>query len=130
MSELSRQIHHRFKAFSGKLAADHTLGELAGRVAQWAHEARVAPKSIGVEYLEGAQMLVLTVGYRDDEAPYEIELRSVHVGKIDQLVDAELRGLEAAMEGASRGLAHILCHELYVTDENEFVMVFMVQKAA
>ena len=130
MSEIRGQIHHKFKAFSGKLSADHSLGDLAGTVATWVREARVAPKSIGVEYVESAARLVLTVGYRDDEPAYEVELRTVPVGKIEGLAGADLTELEQAMAKAGSDIERIICHELYVTSDNEFFMVFMAHKPA
>jgi hypothetical protein len=128
MSQVQGQLHHKFKAFSGQLAADGTIGAIAGEVEAWALGARVAPKSIGVEFLEAAQRLVLTIGYRDDEAPYAVSLTCVGLGRFQTLDAAELERLQAAMGAAGARLDKVLCHELYVTSSNDFMMVFMSHK--
>ncbi|MEP6925899.1 MAG: hypothetical protein ABI954_15635, partial [Pyrinomonadaceae bacterium] len=83
MAQIEEQVHHKFKVFVGELNADQTVGEMAGEVASFAEQNKVAAKSIGVEYLESAKRLIITLGYRDDETFYPIQLQSVHLGKID-----------------------------------------------
>lgn len=122
------QVHSHFKVFVGALAADHSPGALAAEVADWARASGAAAKSIGVEYLEGSRQLLLTVGYRKDEPGYPISLRSVPLGRINELDEAGRAALEARMATASAGLSNILCHELYVTAEREVIMTFLVQE--
>jgi hypothetical protein len=119
------QIHHRFKVFTSDAGADGGLASLAPEVERFVQERGVAAKSIGVEFLESARKLVLTLGYRDDEPGYAVRLTSRSVGKVDGLED--LSGLEARMGEAAGDLHGVLCHELFVTDEGEFVMVFMAR---
>ncbi|MBI5514411.1 MAG: hypothetical protein HY909_11625 [Deltaproteobacteria bacterium] len=128
MSQVQGQLHHKFKAFSGQLAADGTIGAIAGEVEAWAAGARVAPKSIGVEFLEAAQRLVLTIGYRDDEPPYGVGLTCVRLGRFEALDAPELDRLQTAMGDAGARLDKVLCHELYVTSSNDFMMVFMTHR--
>lgn len=123
MADAAEQVHQRFKVFTGSLAGGG-LDALAREVEQFA-SGRVAAKSIGVEYLESASRLVLTLGYRDDEAGYPIRLSSRSLGVVDSLDD--LGDLEQRMASAAGDLAGVLCHELFVTDSNEFVMVFMAR---
>lgn len=125
MSATAHQTHGRFKAFTGKLQADHSLGPFADEIASWVRQAGVAPKSIGVEYLEASKRLVLTVGYRDDEAGYAVKLSSVSLGRISNLDSADLSGLESKMEAAASGLSDVICHELFITEDDEFLMVFL-----
>jgi hypothetical protein len=129
MSEIASQVHGKFKLFTGTLGADKTIGELADEVEAWVRSAKVAPKSIGVEYLEGAGRLILTVGYRDDETPYQVKLTCASIGKVESLDAAGLSKLEQAMAAASGKLRSIICHELYITDDNDFLMVFMTHQA-
>ena len=129
MSATKQQGHNKFKAFTGTLGADHTLGALSETVATWVKTTNVAPKSIGVEYLEAAEQLVLTVGYRDDEPGYGIQLTSASLGKIPTLEAADLERLEGKMAAAVEGAGAILCHELYITEDHEFLMVFMTRVA-
>jgi hypothetical protein len=119
------QIHHRFKVFTGDAGADGGLASLAPEVERFVQDRGVAAKSIGVEFLESARKLVLTLGYRDDEPGYAVRLTSRSVGKVDAMED--LSGLEARMAEAAGDLHGVLCHELFVTDEGEFVMVFMAR---
>jgi hypothetical protein len=124
MAQEAAQVHDRFKVFTGT-PGDGSLGPLAGQVEQFVRENRVAPKSIGVEFIERVRKLVLTVGYRDDEPGYEVRLTSRSLGKVDGLDD--LSGLEQRMSQMAGELNGVLCHELFVTDEDEFVMVFMAR---
>jgi hypothetical protein len=122
---IEHQVHGQFKLFTGPLAADRTLGALADQVTAFARDHKVAAKSIGVEYLESAQQLVLTLGYRTDEPAYPIGLRTVSLGKVETLDAAGLAALEQKMAAAAGKLDKIICHELYVTDDREFLMIFM-----
>ncbi|HET7460415.1 MAG TPA: hypothetical protein VFJ82_04170 [Longimicrobium sp.] len=124
MSDVTEQVHDKFKVFTGT-PGNGDLGPLAGQVEAFVREQRIAPKSIGVEFIERARKLVLTVGYRDDEQPYEVRLTSRSLGKVDGLED--LGGLEQRMSAVAGELQGVLCHELFVTDEDEFVMVFMAR---
>lgn len=125
---MNSQVHSHFKVFVGALAEDRTPGPLAAEVAAWAKASGVAAKSIGVEYLEGAGKLLLTVGYRDDEPGYPVALRSVSLGRIEGLDEAGRAALEQRMAAASARLSSILCHELYVTADHEVIMTFLVQE--
>ena len=125
MADVAAQVHHRFKVFTGDAGADGGVAALAAEVERFVQERGVAAKSIGVEFLESARKLVLTLGYRDDEPGYGVRLTSRSLGKVDGLED--LSGLEARMGEAAGDLQGVLCHELFVTDEGEFVMVFMAR---
>ena len=125
MSQIADQVHGKFKVFTGKLAADGSLGSLATDVEAWVKSAKVAPKSIGVEFIESAAVLMLSVGYRDDEAPYLVKLSSVQIGKIEGTDAAGLANIERAMAGAGAKVSNVICHELYVTGSNDLLMVFM-----
>ena len=130
MSEIKDQVHGKFKLFSGKLDDNNQLTSLAQQVESWVRGAKVAPKSIGVEYLEANGHLLLSVGYRDDEAPYEVSLTCSDLGKL--IIDdaATLAKLEGAMSEAGAHIKNVICHELCITKENDFLMVFMSHRAA
>jgi len=125
---ISGQVHDKFKVFVGVLAADQTLGPLADEVAAFAAGARVAAKSIGVEYLEGIGRVVVTLGYNEGEEHYPIRLHCVPMGKVDVL-GADFAAMEAAMGAASAQRKNIICHELYLTGSGDFYMVFMTHEA-
>ncbi|HEX9939141.1 MAG TPA: hypothetical protein VGB15_18505 [Longimicrobium sp.] len=124
MADMTAQVHDKFKVFTG-IPGNGDLGPIAGQVEQFVRDQQIAPKSIGVEFLERAHKLVLTVGYRDDEPPYEVRLTSRSLGTVDSLDD--LSGLEQRMSAVAGELHGVLCHELFVTNEDEFVMVFMAR---
>lgn len=128
MSQIQEQVHGKFKVFVGELGEDKTLGRIADQVAQFADENKVAAKSIGIEYLESARRLVVTLGYREDEPPYRIKLSTVSLGKID-VFGSDFAALEEAMAEASRKESNIICHELFVTEDNELLVVFMSHQA-
>ena len=125
MDTTNAQAHHQFKVFTGSAPGDGSLGTLAGEVEAFVRERGIAPKSIGVEYLEAVNRLVLSLGYRSDEPGYNVRLQAQSCGKIDD--PAGLTGLETRMGEAAAGMNDVLCHELFVTSEGEFVMVFMAR---
>jgi hypothetical protein len=88
----------------------------------------VAAKSIGVEYLESLNKVVITLGYRTDEATYPIRLQSVPLGKIQVLAN-DFSALETAMAQAAEKHTNVICHELYVTEAQDFFLVLMTHEA-
>ena len=127
---IKAQVHDKFKVFTGELAKDKTIGKLAEEVAAFAKHSHAAAKSIGVEYIESAGRLLITLGYYcDDKEPYPIKLHSVPLGKIETLT-SDFSKLEAAMAEASGKIRNIICHELYLTGDGDFVMVFMTHEQA
>lgn len=124
MSQIAEQVHGKFKVFAGPLHTDNTIGPLAEEVARFVQESGAAAKSIGVEYLESADRLIVTLGYRDDEEGYPVKLSSVSLGQIEAL-GSDFTDLERRMAEASAGVRNIICHELYVTEDHDFMMIFM-----
>src|SRR5689334_5069599 len=101
MSAITSQVHGKFKVFAGELGADHSLGALGKSVEQFAATSKCAAKSIGVEYLESSRRLIVTLGYRDDEAGYPIKLHAVSLGKTTSFDAPELERLEKKMSDAA-----------------------------
>lgn len=125
---ITRQVHDKFKIFSGALAADGTIGKIADEVTAFASKAKIAPKSIGVAYLEPSKHLVVTLGYRDDEEPYGVKLHCVRLGKIE-VKGNDFSALEKKMAEAGAKHGNIICHELYVSGGNDFTVVVMTHEA-
>jgi len=128
MSAIKNQVHTKFKIFVGELAADGSVADLATKVASFAETEGVAAKSIGVEYLESLKKAVITLGYRTDEAPYPIRLQAVALGKL-QVLAADFSALESAMAKAAEKHSNVICHELYVTENQDFFLVLMTHEA-
>jgi hypothetical protein len=126
MSQIANQEHGKFKVFAGKLDENNGLGALADEVSAFASDNKVAAKSIGVEYLESAESLIITLGYRDDEESYPIKLETVSLGKLD--IGDDFSALEQKMSEASNNVNNIICHELFVTEDKDFLMVFMTHQ--
>ena len=120
-----KQIHNKFKIFSGPLAADKTIGDLADQITGFVAEHKVAAKSIGVEYLESAKKLIISLGYREGDDAYPIKVHTVSLGKIGGLATGDMSRLEEAMTAACDKIENIICHELYITDDGDFLVVFM-----
>ena len=126
MAEIASQVHDKFKVFAGTLDENRSLGSIADEVAAFAASSKVAAKSIGVEYLESARRLIVTLGYREGGESYPIKLSSVSLGKTENLRErSDFSDLEQAIGVATSGLDNIICHELYITEDDEIVMVFM-----
>ena len=123
MSQIDEQVHHHFKVFAGD-----AFDALAVQVRAWAAGGEAAPKSIGIEFVEAANKLLLSVGYRNDEPGYPVRLEAVSLGTLGTLDEASLAGIGAKMAEASRNFDRVICHELYVTGGQEVRMVFMVQE--
>lgn len=121
------QVHDHFKVFTTTTGGAAGVSLLSAEVTAWVAAEGVAAKSIGVEYLEAAGVLVLTVGYRRDEPGYPVGLHAVSLGRLETLDAASLLSLEARMAASAAGVKQILCHELFVTADREFFMVFMAQ---
>lgn len=110
------QTHNKFKVF---IASGSDVIQRAEAVLNAYH---VAPKSLGVEYLEEKDLVILTLGYRDDEPAREFKIREVALGKLA----LEDRPISAAMEAAAAGIDNIICHEFYVNKTGEFFAVFLI----
>jgi hypothetical protein len=67
------------------------------------------------------------LGYRDDEDSYPIKLETVALGKMSD-IGQDFSGLEQKMSEASQTVNNIICHELFVTEDKDFLMVFMTHQ--
>jgi hypothetical protein len=121
------QVHDHFKVFMTTSGGAAGVSSLSAEVSAWVSAEGVAAKSIGIEYLEATGVLVLTVGYRRDEPTYPVGLHALSLGRIETLDAASLASLETRMAVSAAGVKQILCHELFVTADREFFMVFMAE---
>lgn len=122
--DIAYQEHSRFKVFVGMLTKSKSIGVLANKVARFADEQKIAAKSIGVEYLESSGQLLITLGYREDEPYYPIQLHCTRLGKLDVL-SGDYTVLEEAMDKAAQKHSNVICHELYATEDHELLMIVM-----
>ena len=117
------QQHSLFKLFRQGAENHADLTRIAATAAAWVKEAKVAPKSIGLEYLEAEREFLMSLGYSKDKA-YEVGFDIVAVG---HLQGAELKDLEQAMAQAAESRANVICHELTVIG-NTLYAVMMLKK--
>ena len=80
-----------------------------------------AAKSVGIEYLESQKKIILTVGYDDTETGYSVKIQPIKLGKLE----LNPAVISQAMEAAAATVDGVICHEFYVTEDGEFVMVVM-----
>jgi hypothetical protein len=129
MANVAQQVHGKFKLFTGDLTSRVSLDALIREVETFVRENQCAPKSIGVEYLEGPKRLLLSLGYRDDEPAYGITLSTVPLGRIGELAPPDVARLEKRLAEAAAAIKNVICHELFVTGDGECTMVFMAHGA-
>ncbi|MDH5680328.1 MAG: hypothetical protein OEZ36_01980 [Spirochaetota bacterium] len=120
------QEHKKFKLFTKDFSSQESLKQLLKEIEKWVADEKVAPKSIGVEYLEKSKHIVMSIGYQDDNG-YKVQLSSELVSKID--LNADYSQIEKSMAEAASKHENIICHELFITDSGDFHMVFMVKVA-
>lgn len=128
MGNIANQVHNKFKIFSSTLNKDNKIGSVATDIANFVKESQVAAKSIGAEYLESVGHLILTIGYRDDEPWYPVDVACISLGKIDTKDMNNFSRIENAMMEASSRLSNVICHELYITKNLELMMIFLIHK--
>lgn len=122
------QVHSKFKLFVGSHSAETGANELAKQMEEFVVNSKVAAKSIGIEYLEATKQIIMTLGYAENQASIPVKITSVSLGKAD--IANDIAALEHKMGEVAAQHKNIICHELYVTEEHEFVMVFMCENAA
>jgi len=121
--EAKAQIHSKFKVFipEANIPYEDAMRQLNGMVVAFTKDSKIAPKSVGIEYLEARKALVLSLGYRDDEPGYPVNIISLSLGKPDLTPTA----IEAKMTEVASNVPNFICHEFFVTGDNEFVMVLL-----
>jgi hypothetical protein len=124
------QAHDNFKLFTGKLDDAGHIKPIAAEIEKWVADKKVAPKSIGIEFLEKRQVVILSIGYREDEPGYNVRITSQKIGRIGELDAGERERLERAMNAAATNSRDVICHELYVTERDDLYIVTMSHGAS
>lgn len=116
------QIHTKFKAFVSKGTSSEQSRIAAS---EFTIQNKVSAKSLGVEYLESRDLLVLTLGYEEGGADFAPSLvKEVSLGKLDPTPET----IESALSTAAAQENGVICHEFYVTGDGEFRVLFLTQK--
>lgn len=123
------QVHSKFKVFvvtpdknSLKIPSDLHL-TMNGFIAL----NKVAVKSVGVEYVEAIDKIVISLGYTEGQESYPIVLQSILLG---QLAMKEGQSLAEELEVALTKAAEtqddsVICHEFYVDKNGNYVALFL-----
>jgi hypothetical protein len=119
------QEHNKFKLFATSYAAGAGLPPLLREIEKWVASGKIAPKSVGVEYLENSGRLIMSIGYRDDEA-YGISLHHATIGPLGD--GSDFTKVEQDISKAVASLQNVICHELFITESGVLTMVFMCRK--
>ena len=111
--------HNQFKVFKGKL---ESINDIKGKIESFVIESKVSAKSIGIEFIEHTKEVLISLGYNNDDSSSVISIEVVNFGKID-LNNTE--SIERIMSETAQKQKNVICHELCITDKDEFMMIFM-----
>lgn len=119
------QSHSKFKFFPVKNPGlSLQLGHVSKLISDFVATEKVAAKSIGVEYVEKHDALIVSLGYAEGQGTFPVLLNTVDLGK--QLVSgSDLSVLETLFEDAASALSGVICHEFYVDKDDHVVAVFL-----
>jgi hypothetical protein len=122
---IQSQIHNRFATFISTPGTDGLLDDSVHlAVESFAKgNSTLAIKSVGVEYLESKDRVVLTLGYVDGAQGYPVKLHCKSLGQLGEKLDP--KEISAAMEKAASTVPDVICHEFYVDKKGEFFAVFL-----
>jgi hypothetical protein len=116
------QVHSKFKAFICSPVNSQLDPKVIAEAAEFFQQPGRVARSIGIEYLEQPDKLVLSIGYSEEPgaAAQPIKIECVSLGRLT----LESQVIEAAMEAAASKAQNVICHEFYV-DDAEFFMVLL-----
>jgi hypothetical protein len=118
--------HSQFKVFVGT-----SLDDISSKIQAFATGRKVAPKSIGVEYVPYNDRelggYIVSLGYDDERVAGtspKVKLKEVSLGKLSlsapEAIEAALTNAASSEDPAP------ICHELYDTPDGDLVAVFLL----
>lgn len=124
------QAHSKFKVFvvtPDKNSSDGIPADLHLTMNGFIALNKVAVKSVGVEYVEAIDKIVISLGYTEGQESYPIVLQSILLG---QLAMKEGQSLAEELEVALTKAAEtqddsVICHEFYVDKNGNYVALFL-----
>jgi hypothetical protein len=120
------QEHDRIKLFVMDYNGTEDFSKVMNEAGTWVATNKIAPKSIGIAYVDKDKKLVLSMGYRNDETPYLVQLSATSVGKID--FNSDLSQYEDIISDAMAASDSVVCHEMFIT-EDDVLHVILMSKA-
>lgn len=115
------QTHEKFKLFriSG---INGNFDQAFKQVEEFANQPNLSPKSIGAEFLEKTNELLLTLGYTPATGQSNnIKLKVYEIGKLNENTEV----IENKIAEKAKQIKTVICHELFVTQNDDIHMIFM-----
>lgn len=115
------QVHSKFKVFISTPVEGKLDPAIAAEVSKFFsdHQDTLIPKSVGIEYLEQTNNLVLSIGYVEGKHDSTVKLDCVSLGNL--ALDAKV--IEEALAAAASKVPNVICHEFYVDDGHFFLVL-------
>jgi hypothetical protein len=114
--------HSQFKIFKGKL---ESIGDIKSKIESFVSDNKVSARSIGIEFIEHTKEVLVSLGYAKDGDYSPVSIDAVNFGKVDL---NDTAAIEKMMSDAAEKQKNVICHELCITDTDEFMMLFMSTK--
>jgi hypothetical protein len=113
---VKHQIHETFKTFDGT-----SIPEVSKAVSDFVDHYGLAPKSLSV-LIHNAKV-VMTIGYRSDEAGYHVGIETVNLSEMETgPLDDKLSKAEKSVPG------DVICHSLFVNRDGELEVAFLLHE--
>lgn len=114
--------HSQFKIFKGK---QESIEDIKDHIETFVSENKVSAKSIGIEFIERSNEFMISLGYNQTDEYADVSINLINFGHVD--LD-DIPSLEKKMSEAAVAQSNVICHELCISDKNEFMMIFMSTK--
>lgn len=116
--------HNKFKIFQGSIESGKLSKGLTTELKKFSSQDKVDAKSIGIEYLESSNEVIVSLGYAERRSKRKIDFKLKQIGNLSEGSNV----LEVKAEKAASKIENIICHELFVDNGKNFHMIFMVEK--
>lgn len=114
--------HSEFKIFKGRL---EEFAAIKQNIEAFVASGNISARSIGIEFIEHAKEIFISLGYSKEGPFAPVTLELIDFGKVD-LNNTE--ALEQMMTSEAQKQQNVICHELCITDNGSFMMIFMSTK--
>jgi hypothetical protein len=94
-------------------------------VTEFAATQNISAHSLGVEYVEPLDQLIISLGYREEDDPTSIEIIQHTIGNISTNSLAEL---ESNFKKILDTFEKPICHEFFVNNAFDLIGIFMIEK--
>lgn len=120
---MKNQIHSKFKFF----IVDYTSGKLSAKtkkeILDFTNSGKIAPKSIGVEFIESNSTLAISIGFQEKKNTGKYDISIKKIGKFTGVSDVP--AVEKNMEKIASKIEGIICHEFFTTSDSEMFSIFL-----